>query len=304
MKKFGIIMLIFAIALAGALWGFSRKSAAAAAQGYTIAEQDAVRTVRCSGIVEAGEQKTVAVPSVCVIKEVYVQTGATVKKGDRLFRVDVQRTREQWLSTGKLTEKDYAAMAAEPTVCAPFDGIVLKLSVSEGEAAEPSRSGVLLADTSTLQIAVKVPEMRLKDVYIGQTAAVCGECFRKESYTGTVTFLSSAAATVLGKGTMIDATVTLSDGEADDSLRLGLTADVDLPAEVFSRCLLIPYDCLQNDDSGDFVLTAENGIAVRRAVTVAAELNDGAVIGDGLAAGDTLLRDAVRYTAGQAVTVK
>lgn len=303
MKKITAAVIAVALAAAAVFWTVGRKETVTA-EGYTVSEQDAVRTIRCSGLIEAGEQKTVAVPAACVIGEVYVQAGRSVKKGDKLFSIDTQKTRSSLLSAGKISEREYAALAAAPVVCAPFDGIVVKLSVSEGEVADPSRSGILLADTATLQVAVKVPEMRVKDVYIGQSAEICGECFRKASYAGTVTFLSSAAGTILGKGTMLDATVTFSDGEADESLRLGLTADVELPAEVFRQCRMIPYDCLQNDGSGDYVLSAEKGAVVKKNVSIAAELRDGAVIGDGLKAGDTVLRHASQYTEGQAVRVK
>ena len=304
MKKVGIGIAALALALAAAFWAFGRKNSVAEAEVYTVTPQTAVRTIRCSGIVEAGEQKTVVPLAPCVVKEIYVQNGGTVKKGEKLFRVDLQATRERLLFSGQVSEKKYTAMAAQPTVFAPFDGIVLKIGVSEGDVADPARNGIVLADTSTLRIAVKVPEMRLKDVYIGQNATVCGECFHKEAYAGTVTFLSSSAGTVVGRGTVIDATVTLSDGEADDSLRLGLTAEVDLPAEVFEQCLLIPYDCLQSDEEGDYVLVWEKGTAVRRAVTVKAELSGGAVINEGLAEGELLLRHAENFAEGQAVRRK
>ncbi len=300
MKKY-VILALCAVVLIGAIWLIGAQTDARTATGYTVKAQKIERTVRCDGIIEPTDTKTVFPPSYCVIDQVNIKVGDTVKAGDTLFTIDLELTEQVLVNSGKLSASAMELLKKSETVTSPIDGIVTAVTLSKGAPAEVAKSYVLLADTDTLQVSLNIPESSIKDVWIGQPAVVEGNAFAREFYKGTVTFLSAAANPLLTGVTAIEAVVSLN--EVDDSLRLGLSAQVHLLAETFEEGLLVPYDCLGRDDSGDYIVVAENGKAVQRRVTVGAELSDGAVIVEGVSENEVLLRDAETFENGEAVTL-
>lgn len=300
MKKYIILALCVAV-LIGAIWLIGAQTETRTATGYTVTAQKIDRTVRCDGIIEPVDTKTVFPPAYCVIDQVEVKTGDVVKKGDTLFTIDLELTQQVLVNSGKLSASAMALLEKSATVTAPIDGIVTAITLVKGAPAEVAKSYVILADTDTLQVTLNVPESAIKDVWIGQSAVVEGSAFAREFYKGTVTFLSAAANPQLAGVTAIGAVVSLD--ETDASLRLGLSAQVHLLAETFEKGLLVPYDCLGRDSNGDYVLTVENGKTAQRYVTVGAELPDGAVIVEGILENDVLVREAETFENGEAVTL-
>lgn len=302
MRKIVIPIILTAIIAAVILWS-GQNEKAPVVDTHTVTSQTVERTIKCNGVVESAEYRAVLPSSSCVVKEVMVQVGDVVKKGDTLFTVDLEATRTLLVSSGKVSAAAYETLADDPKITSPINGIVTVLSVTEGLIAEATKNAAVIAGTDTMQVAIKVPETLLKDVWIGQSAVVRGDGFNKDAYTGTVTFLSATAQATTGRGTMLDATVELKKDELDESLRLGLTAKIYLLAETFEEGMVIPYSCLQADNEGEYVLAVEEGIAVKKRVDVEAELTQGAVIREGISTGDMLIQNAEQYTEGQAVTV-
>ena len=103
---------------------------------------------------------------------------------------------------------------------------------------------------------------------------------------------------------MVDAVVRLADGEADESLLLGLTAKAAVTVATRENALLIPYECLaQDDDGGEYVCRVKNGVAERVTVTVCKELPEGALVEEGFADGDVLVRSPETLD-GDCITVQ
>ena len=75
------------------------------------------------------------------------------------------------------------------TVTSPGDGIVLSRALKPGEIAAPSASILTLADLSTVNLDVYVPENRIGEVKLGQTAKITVDSFPGKTFTGQVSHI-------------------------------------------------------------------------------------------------------------------
>lgn len=120
---------------------------------------------------------------------------------------------------------------AQLTLSTPSDGIVLTRSVEPGEFASPGASLLVIGRLDPLTITVYVPEDRLAEVSLGQTAEVTVDS-SAQVFTGTVTNIADQAEftprnvqTVEGRKSTVFA-VLLSIPNADGTLKPGMPADV------------------------------------------------------------------------------
>ncbi len=260
----------------------------------TIDPQTVQQTVKCTGKVEMSESQAVYVEIPCVAKEIYVKEGQTVKQGDALFSVDAEATSEALSQlTGALPNG--VTDIADTQVTAPVSGIVTSLSVRAGEITDHTQPCATIASGEGMQIAVAIRERFLPQVQIGQKVIVTGVAFSKEEYPGTLTSLaSSARQEYIGtvSETVVDAVVSLDEGATDDSLRTGLNAQAAIVTQTDEDVLLIPYDCLtQNEQGKECVYVYRgNGVAERQAIEVAAEHADGVLVVSGISAGERVVQ--------------
>lgn len=139
MKRYGILLvstllLAMGIRVAGSL---VREEVPVVEYRVTQAQTVEDRVV-CSGKIESAQSEKVYVSMPCIAGEVYVQAGDAVKKGQKLFSVDVGATQQVLAALGE----SVGALAIdniEEEITSPVDGIVTALNVVQGEAAEPGR---------------------------------------------------------------------------------------------------------------------------------------------------------------------
>lgn len=260
----------------------------------TVEPQTVRQTVKCTGKVETSESRAVYVEIPCVAKEVYVKEGQTVEQGDPLFSVDAEATRQALSQlAGSLPEG--ATELADTQVTAPVSGVVASISVQAGEITDHTQPCATIASGEGVQIAVAIRERYLPQVQIGQKVIVTGVAFSKEEYLGTLTEIASSAhqeyiGTV--SETVVDAVISLDEGMSDDSLRTGLNAQASIVTQIDENMLLIPYDCItQNDDGEECVYVYRgNGIAEQQPIEVVAEYAEGVLVVSGVSAGERLVQ--------------
>ena len=90
----------------------------------------------------------------------------------------------------------------------------------------------------------------------------------------------------------MDAVVSLDEGVVDDSLRTGLNAKAEIVTQTAEDVLLVPYECLvQNEQGEDCVYVyRENGVAERQPIEVADEYADGVLVVSGISAGERVVQ--------------
>jgi membrane fusion protein, multidrug efflux system len=76
---------------------------------------------------------------------------------------------------------------------APTDGTILKRSIEEGTLASNGTVAFTVADTQSVKVAFGLPDVKLKDVRLGQNLPVITEAVPGEVFRGMVTDIAPAA---------------------------------------------------------------------------------------------------------------
>ena len=294
-KQTVAVLVLTALAIGGMLvYGQQRQAAVPTVETVTLERQTVKETVICGGTVAAAEGVKVYAPMPCVVGEIAVKKGDRVEQGDVLLTVDRSATLAMAVSAGLPGDKSALASAALPTaVTAPQAGVVSAVSVKTGAVVDTQAPCVVLSEGDGVVIAVVIKEKALPRMAVGQAVSVSGVAFDKKEYTGELSFIADTARSRMSGAsseTVVDATVRLHEGEADDSLLVGLTAKAAVTVDSRENVLLIPYECLTQDEQGNaFVYRAVGDTAARVAVTLGEELTQGVVVQSGVTEGDVLV---------------
>ncbi len=236
-------------------------------------------TVTCNGIVEAGEVQGVSLPLSCVLEKVMVEAGQAVKAGDVLARVDKEATKALQQNEDRIGEA--LALSTIPlTVCAPADGVVISVETAAGEVVRKDMPCVTMARQDGLQVRVSIREKHLPQLAVGQRVRVSGAGFDKEHYVGSLSEIAATASAGTNNGERaVEGVVTLDAGQADASMRLGLSAKAKVVVQTAQSGVLIPYEAvLQAEDGVRYIYILRNKTAHREALEVHSEQADGLLV--------------------------
>ncbi len=283
------ILLVVTAATVGSFMGVRavREANIPTVQAVTLSRQTVTETALCTGTVATAGGVEVFASVPCVAGDVRVAVGDRVNAGDVLVTVDRASTLAMAVSAGVSGAQQSAAAALLPEVItAPCAGVVSAVGASKGETLSATAPCVVLSENDGIVIDAVVRENVLSRVAVGQTVTVSGVAFDKKTYRGQITSLASSARTRVSgttTETVVDAVVTLDEGECDPSLLIGLTAKVTVVVAEHEDVLLLPYDCLmQRDDGQAMVYCLKGDTAVACAVTVGREYAEGVEVLGGL----------------------
>lgn len=248
-------------------------------QALTISTVE--QTVSCNGVVEAADGIGVMAPVACTIREVHASIGQRVRKGDILAVVDRESTVEH--ATDPMTKLAVAAM--EENLVASDDGIVINVNAEAGKELPFGTPCVVLVRPCDLQVRIAIREKDLRVLQEGMRVRISGDGFAQKHYAATLTEILATASTN-SSAPVVEGVVSMDDGQVDDSFRLGLTAKATVITSVTDEGIVIPYEAILSDESGNYVYIVEQGAAkIYR-------LNDAAPLAQGLLLYDTRLKDS------------
>jgi len=124
------------------------------------------------------------------------------------------------------------AQIGKTSVAAPVDGVVMTRNAEPGSVVSAGTALLTLARLDELTITVYVPEDRVGEVMLGQTANVAVDSFPGVVFTATVTYISDQAEftprniqTVSGRKSTVFA-IKLQVQDPNGKLKPGMPADV------------------------------------------------------------------------------
>lgn len=144
-----------------------------------------------------------------------------------------------------------------------------------------------LSPDETMNLSISVDELDILSIAEGQSADITFDALENQTFTGTVTSISSTASV---NGGVAKYTVEI-EMEKDDNMRIGMNASATIKVEDAEDILLIPSAALQERGDSTFVYTgqSEDGTLTDE-VEVETGLSDGSnvEITSGLSEGDTV----------------
>ncbi len=319
---FGVWKLIAVHRAALGAAGAPTAKPAALVQVAKAERRDLTRTLTYTGSVEPVKVARMASPAEGPIVKCSVREGDVVKQGQVLAQVGRSRIAEtglvaaneelrrqqsefqrveQLVKSGSLpgeqldaaranlkrAEAQVAAMetgASDYEIAAPWDGVVSKVWIAEGNYVAPRAPLVELYDPASLLIRVSVPEQHALAVHAGQTVTARLDAYPGRRFNGRI----SRVYPELERATR---TVT-AEVVVQEEVRLlsGMFARVDVAVETVRDAVVVPESALvvlPNGDTIAFVLDGET--ARRRKVTTALEAGGLVAVASGIQGGEQVI---------------
>ena len=292
-----------------------------AVRTVTVSEEVIAERLELTGSVEAYRMARLASPAEGPVVEVRVREGDRVRAGDPLLsigrkagvaalieslREDLRKEEDNLRRTRRLVESealpgeelDQARAAWEKvrallikaeesardhTIKAPWDGVVFRVPVREGEYVEP-RAGLLeIYDPESLVIMAAVPERHAAEITGGIAVDLRLDAYPGDVFTGRV----RRVYPYLDRDSRTRTVEIVPDG--DVSLLPGMFARLKIVLREIDDAVAVPPEALVPTPEGPVVFAVEGGQAVARPVKTGIEAENRIQIISGLRSGDRVI---------------
>jgi HlyD family secretion protein len=183
-----------------------------------------------------------------------------------------EEVKAAWAQVQRLREHlaNLQTQLRDTVITAPISGVVIKKSVEVGELVASAISGfaqgtelVTIADLSQLVVKVRLNEVDVARVYVGQPTEVRVDAVPEKVFKGVVSKIAPAALDRLlarsvnpaaGQGEVAWFDVEIKLNETHSDLKLGMSANVDIVAKKLARTLTIPLDAIVEEEGTRYAL--------------------------------------------------
>ncbi len=171
-------------------------------------------------------------------------------------------------------------------ISAPFAGTVTQIEIMPGDQVAVGTLAFRVDDFSKLLVDVELSEIDINSVKLGQTVSLSFDAILEKEYEGKVVEVGQVGNNVQG---VINFTVTIELSDADELVRPGMTAAVNIVVKEIENVLLIPNKAVRLVDGDRVVYLLSDGfpemIVVRlgasadgKSVLVSDNIEEGALI--------------------------
>lgn len=215
-----------------------------------------------SGSVNVVNSEYLTASESATVREIYIEDGSDVKKGDKLMR----------LSSGE-------------TIKANFDGSVNVINVEPGDSVGSNTQLCQIVDFTNMKVTMRVDEYDISQVYVGQECTVTVTALEK-SFSSSISHINRLSAS---SGSVAYYTVTATVEVTQDVLA-GMQVTVTIPKEEAKDVVVLKMDAISFDaDNSAFVYVMdENGVMQKRYIEVGVNNGNYAEIKSGLSEGETV----------------
>jgi HlyD family secretion protein len=181
------------------------------------------------------------------------QAEVEVRESDLKAREQEIKTRETQLNQQRAGLAASQHTLAQVRFDAPFDGIVTRRNVEEGEnvvIGTMNNAGTVLltvADMSTIEAEVEVDETDIPFVQVGQRAKIMIDAMADREFIGVVTEIGNSPIQTAGSGTTRTATnfkVTVTIEGQIPEVRPGFTCTAEITTATKKQALSVPIQAL------------------------------------------------------------
>ncbi|MFN8382875.1 MAG: efflux RND transporter periplasmic adaptor subunit [Anaerolineales bacterium] len=179
---------------------------------------------------------------------------------------------------------------------APFNGTVTQASPAIGDQVTTGTVGYRIDDLSHLLVDVQVSEVDINSVSVGQTATLTFDAILGKEYHGKVVQVGQAGDTVQG---VVSFTVTIELTDADELVKPGMTAAVNVVVEEVKDVILIPNRAVRLVDGNRvvYVLVDNQPVQVKVQLGSSSDTESAVVNGD-IKEGDLIILNPPSFNGG------
>jgi HlyD family secretion protein len=172
-------------------------------------------------------------------------------------------------------------------ITAPFGGMITDVQVKPGDQVNPGSTAFRIDDLSHLLVDVQVSEVDINSVQVGQEANLTFDAILNKNYTGKVTKVGLVGNTNQG---VVDFTVTIELTNANEQVKPGMTAGVNIVVQQLKNVLLVPNRAVRVVSGNRVVYVLKGGIPQPVNITLGASSDTNSqVVGGDLKEGDPIV---------------
>lgn len=209
------------------------------------------------------------------------------------------------LDTTQLNQGDTLTKieAAKEGIKAEFDGVVTAIpaNVAEGATLAAGAQILSIANLEDVQVTIQVSKSDLPKISLGQKVDVT---INGKPYNGEVTKISGNATKNANGVAVVDTVIKVTNPDSD--IIFGVEANNKIHAQKADNTIVLPYEYVQTDSTGDYVyvLAADNTVQ-RKDVVIGISTSTDAQIIEGLEVGDKVITsDVSLLTEGMTVVAQ
>lgn len=170
---------------------------------------------------------------------------------------------------------------------ATFDGTVTDVQVKPGDQVSVGKVAFRLDDLSKYLVDVRVSEVDINRVAVGQSVSLTFDAIQGEEYRGVVTQI--AHTSTLNQG-VVEYLVTVELQNTDGKVKPGMTAAVNIVVEELENVLLVPNRAVRLLDGARVVYILRNNTLTPVRITLGASSDMESEVVDGdLTTGDVVV---------------
>jgi HlyD family secretion protein len=182
-----------------------------------------------------------------------------------------------------------AAQAAinQAWIRAPFAGYITQVESKPGDQTAPDALAFRLDDLSRLLVDVQVSEVDINRIQVGQDVALVFDAILNTEYHGLVSEVALVGTTTQG---VVDFTVTVELTDADEAVKPGMTAAVNIVVNQMQDVLLVPNRAVRIQEGKHVVYVLREGAPQPVEIQLGASSETvSEVVGGELKEGDAIL---------------
>lgn len=150
---------------------------------------------------------------------------------------------------------------------APFAGTITEVRSKVGDQVTPGTVSFRIDDLSRLLVDVQIPEVDVNRIEVGQPVSVSFDAITDKEYNGKIVEVARIGTVVQGS---VNFTVTIEMTDADETVRPGMTAAVNIVVEQLDDVLLVPNRAVRLRNGERVVYILRDGEAVAVPITIGA----------------------------------
>lgn len=298
-----LIVIIIVGAVVGLMLSRSDGTSATTAKGQAtvqVVRGDISRTLTVYGEVVPKQEYTFTFDGDRV-NEILVSVGQRVEQDQVLVELDstqqelaslqAERALQEARAEGIpaiIREKELSHQIAlanyeDATLRAPFAGVVTEINQATTSSENWS---LVLIDTSELYVEATVDQLDAPEVTAGQKAKAVIEPLPDQTWTVEIVEVGGMA---VSKGNSTVVVVTGRLPEADPTILVGYTVEMEITTASATDVLILPISCLLQSPRGWMVMKVVDNKSTPQAVTIGATSDTYAEIQTGLQEGDLVL---------------
>ena len=207
---------------------------------------------------------------------------------------EAQRTYDR-LTNGNTAEIEAAQARVEAApatlnmarLLSPFAGTVTESHVLAGDQVSAGATAFRVDDLTSLLVDVKISEVDINHVTIGQPVTLTFDAILGKEYHGEVVEMTQAGTVEEG---VVNFTVTVELTDADSLVKPGMTAGVNIVVQELQDVLLVPNRAVRLVDGERVVYVLENGQAVKKEIRLGSSSDTQSIVASGdIAEGDLII---------------